>query len=501
MLKQRYKANSQVRRVRPAVFVAWFCFILQIAVFIPVFEAKAAQKPRYASLIIDAETGEILHQSGANTVVHPASLTKMMTLMMVFDALKRGRIGLNDRIRISQHAASMVPSKLGLKPGSTIRIEDAILALVTKSANDIAVAVAEHLGKTESNFARLMTRAAQKRGMTKTVFKNASGLHDPEQVTTAADMARLAHILIYDYGQYYHYFSRSSFTYQGKTYKNHNHLMDTYRGMDGLKTGFIQASGFNLVASAVRGERRLIGVVFGGRTAKARNQKMEELLNTAFAKFGAYESADHRTPLPPRKPGDFTDSAVRYAGTSKSEALENLLEPDAAAPADRWAALYGPGSRLSQMIGEGDDDPQFRKRIETGLISISAVTGAAIPEDVFRSEISAGTPAAVPATIQRPVTKTPAPQTQNVSRPILKSGLDWSIQIGAFANRERTDSAIAASIRKLPESLRSASAVVAPLKTAEGWIYRGRLSGYSQETAYKACTYLEECIPIPPETP
>lgn len=504
MLKQSISANSHNRRVRPAVFVAWLCLIVQVLVILPVFEVQAASKPRYASLVIDAETGTILHQSGANTIVHPASLTKMMTLMMVFDQLKRGKLRLSDPIRISERAASMVPSKLGLKPGSTIRVEDAILALVTKSANDIAVAVAEHLGKSESNFARLMTRAAQKRGMRNTVFKNASGLHDPAQVTTAADMARLAHILIYEYPQYYRYFSRSSFTYKGKTYKNHNHLMDSYRGMDGLKTGFIQASGFNLVASAKRGDRRLIGVVFGGRTAKARNQKMEQLLNAAFAKAGTgMEMAEHRAPLPPRKPGGVNDMAgTTVAAIAAPDGLEDLLESTGTGGAvDRWAALYGPGGRLSQMIGEGDDDPQLRKRLESGLISVSAITGADIPDEVFRSE-SASAMAAPRPSLQAPApAPAPAAAPQPVSHPVLKRGADWSIQIGAFASRERTDSAIAASMSKLPENLRSASAVVAPLKTAEGWIYRGRLSGYTQDGAHKACTYLEECIPIPPETP
>lgn len=474
-----------------------FAFILQALVLAFPLPAQAQKGPRYASLIIDAESGAIIHQNNAYSRVHPASLTKMMTLMMAFDALKRGKLRLSDSIIISKHAASMVPSKIGLKPGATIRVEDAILALVTKSANDIAVAVAEHLGGSEGNFARLMTNAAHKRGMRNTVFRNASGLHHPEQVTTAADMARLARILIYEYPQYYRYFSRSSFTYRGQTYKNHNHLMDTYAGMDGLKTGFIQASGFNLVASAVRGEKRLIGVVFGGRTAKARNKKMEELLNEGFAQVGASSSAmaSLKAPTPARKPAMPFEEEIQVSENSSPAEGEigALLMPEPAGPLDRWAAMYGPNGKLSQMIGEGDDDPQLRKRLETGLVSISAVTGAPVPDFVFfRSPESA--PASVSNTVSAPL---PAPVLQ-ASRP---TGADWSIQIGAFASRERTDSAIAASMGKLPDHLRSASATVAPLKTAEGWIYRGRLGGYTQDTAHQACRYLEECIPIPPETP
>lgn len=506
MFKQCTSINSSSRRVRPAVFVLWFCLVFHLVVIIPFFEVHAASKPRYASLIIDAESGVILHQSNANAPVHPASLTKMMTLMMVFDQLKRGKLRLSDRIRISNHAASMVPSKLGLKPGSTIRVEDAILALVTKSANDIAVAVAEHLGRSESRFAQLMTRAAQKRGLHNTVFRNASGLHDPRQVTTAKDMARLAHILIYDYPEFYHYFSRRSFTYLGKTYKNHNHMMDSYEGMDGLKTGYIQASGFNLVASAVRGNRRLIGVVFGGRTSKARNQKMEQLLTQGFVKAGSPVMASlMNTPIPSRKPGAAEETSAQAVAATGGEIQALLEELQDVRPVDRWAMLYGPdGGQLASVIGEGDDDPLLRKRVESGLISVSAATGAPVPDEVY-DEVFRPLPGGGEQVMARPAvpepSKRPAEMQKASHPPILKNKSDWSIQIGAFTTRERTDNAIIASMRKLPDGLRSASAVVAPLKTAQGWIFRGRLSGYTQESAYKACTYLDECIPIPPETP
>ncbi|MBK6896487.1 MAG: D-alanyl-D-alanine carboxypeptidase [Alphaproteobacteria bacterium] len=493
MPKQMVNTRAQGFFGKLAVHRAFFPVLAFAFLFFCSFTAEAASKPRYTSLVIDAESGVILHQSNAHSTVHPASLTKMMTLMMLFEALDKGRLRLNDRIRISDRAASMVPSKIGLKPGATIRVEDAIYALVTKSANDIAVAVAEHLGKTESNFARMMTRTAQKRGMTRTVFKNASGLHDPGQITSAADMAKLAHILIYDYPRYYKYFSKKSFTYLGKTYKNHNRLMDTYPGMDGLKTGYIQASGYNLVASAVRGERRLIGVVFGGRNAKARNLKMEELLNEGFVKAQKLRIARPDTPKPLRKP----EVSYHIAETGEAPAangIEDLLQSSSPQAIDRWAALDAPGGSLGRIMGEGDADPTVRKRLETGLIAVSALTGASIPDDVFGSPLmSRGEP--VPSAKPNDITA----QVRETALQLSQS--DWSIQIGAFSTRERTDKALATSLSKLPQDLRSARVIVAPLKTPEGWVYRGRLSGYTHESAAKACTYLEECIPIPPDNP
>lgn len=492
MLEQHVSKRAHGFFKKLAVLRAFFPLLVLVCLFVWSAQAEAASKPRYTALVIDAESGIILHQSNANSTVHPASLTKMMTLMMLFEALEKGRLRLNDRIRISDRAASMVPSKIGLKPGATIRVEDAIYALVTKSANDIAVAVAEHLGKTESNFARMMTRTAQKRGMTRTVFKNASGLHDPGQITTAADMAKLAHILIYEYPTYYKYFSKKSFTYLGRTYKNHNRLMDSYEGMDGLKTGYITASGYNLVASAVRGERRLIGVVFGGRTSDARNSKMKELLNEGFIKAQNMKIATTNTPKPLRKPE--ISYAIADSGTPDPVGVEDLLQTSSPQAIDRWAALDAPDGGLSRIMGEGDADPTVRKRLESGLIAVSALTGAPIPDDVFSGvpRTSGGSaPAAKPDDITLQVRQTAKQLSQT----------DWSIQIGAFSSRERTDSALATSLSKLPQDLRSARVIVAPLKTPEGWVYRGRLSGYTRESASKACSYLDECIPIPPDNP
>ncbi|MCB1556154.1 MAG: D-alanyl-D-alanine carboxypeptidase, partial [Alphaproteobacteria bacterium] len=257
-------------------------FFLVFLSTVPAGAGHAAPNPRYASIVMDADTGMILSERYADKQVHPASLAKMMTLVLTFDAIAQGRLALNDRIVISRHAASMVPSKLDLAPGETIRVEDAIYALVTKSANDVAVALAEAIGGTETRFARQMTARAWAIGMNNTRFRNASGLHDRYQVTTARDMAKLARYILNEYPDYYPYFGTRHFSYQGKDYENHNRLLGRYTGMDGSKTGYIQASGFNLVASARRDGHRIVGVVFGGRTAKSRNAHMVALLDNGF---------------------------------------------------------------------------------------------------------------------------------------------------------------------------------------------------------------------------
>ncbi|MBI1209715.1 MAG: D-alanyl-D-alanine carboxypeptidase [Azospirillum sp.] len=267
-----------------------------------------------ASIVIDPDSGAVVQQVNPDARGYPASLTKMMTLYLTFDAMKKGRLRLDQELPVSAHAQRQSPSKLGLTAGSTIQVENAILALCTKSANDAAVVLAEAIGGTESEFAELMTQKAHALGMSRSQFRNASGLPNDGQFTTVRDMATLAQALIRDWPQHYHYFSRASFTYNGINHRNHNHLMERYSGMDGLKTGYIGASGFNLAASAVRNGRRLIGVVFGGATARSRDRHMAQLLDDAFAHshgtdgdrarmlVASAEAAAEPPALPPRKP-------------------------------------------------------------------------------------------------------------------------------------------------------------------------------------------------------
>jgi D-alanyl-D-alanine carboxypeptidase len=252
-----------------------------MAVLLTLFSAHPALA-KYASIIVDVDTGVVLHEVNADTRNYPASLTKMMTLYMTFEALGDGRFTLDQKLRVSKRASGQAPSKLGLKRGETITVHNSILAMVTKSANDVATVIAESIGGDETNFANMMTRKAKEKGMSSTTFRNASGLPNRHQRSTARDLSVLARSLLTDYPEYYHFFSAQSFSWRGRTYKNHNKMLKTYSVVDGIKTGYTRASGFNLAASAVRYNRRLVGVIMGGRSAKLRNVHMATLLDKAF---------------------------------------------------------------------------------------------------------------------------------------------------------------------------------------------------------------------------
>jgi len=246
-----------------------------------------AKESRYGAIVLEADTGTVLSAANPDRHSYPASLTKMMTLYLVFDALDSGRLKLDTPLPVSGHAAVQAPSKLSLRPGEHIKVQDLVLALVTKSANDAAVVAAEALGGTEANFAQMMTRKAHALGMADTTYHNASGLPHRGQMSTPRDQARLARALIRDHGKYYHYFATRQFEWRGQVINSHNHLLGAYPGADGIKTGYINASGFNLVASAVRDGHRLIGVVFGGDSIGARDRRMVQLLDQGFARIAS----------------------------------------------------------------------------------------------------------------------------------------------------------------------------------------------------------------------
>lgn len=274
---------------------------LAAALLLAVADRAAAQV--LTSIVVDHRSGLVLSEDGADTVTYPASLTKMMTLYLVFEALRSGRVALGTRLPVSAEAARQPPSKLGLKAGSTIRVDEAIRALAVKSANDVAVVLAEGIGGSEARFAQLMTYRARELGMTGTRFVNASGLPDEAQRTTARDMSVLARRLLNDFPEYYGYFGLPYFVWRGRTYHNHNRLLATYPGMDGLKTGYIRASGYNLAASAERDGRRLVAVVLGGASSGERNREMVRLLDQGFARRlpadPAVAAASPPAPAPP----------------------------------------------------------------------------------------------------------------------------------------------------------------------------------------------------------
>lgn len=257
--------------------------ILLIALSGLVFPGSAIA--RYSALVVDFESGQELYARHSEASRYPASLTKIMTLYLVFEALDNDTLALDQRIGVSRRAAGQAPSKLGVAAGKTISVEDAILALVTRSANDIATALAEALAGTEFQFALKMTKKARALGMKKTTFQNASGLPNRRQVTTARDMVKLARAIQNDFPHRYHYFAVRKFAHGGRTHYNHNKLLGEFEGTDGIKTGYIRASGFNLVASVERGGRRLIGVVFGGRSASSRDAHMRNILAQSFTRL------------------------------------------------------------------------------------------------------------------------------------------------------------------------------------------------------------------------
>ncbi|HKM71012.1 MAG TPA: D-alanyl-D-alanine carboxypeptidase family protein [Stellaceae bacterium] len=343
-------------------------------------EAEAARHPRYhahahhaavgfaparvsESIVIDVETGKVLSAANADAITYPASLTKMMTLYLTFEALNAGRLRPDQYLPVSYEAASRSPTKLGLRPGESIAVQDLILGLVTRSANDAASVLAEGLAGNEPVFAEQMTRMAGQLGMTSTVYRNASGLPDPDQYTTARDEAQLALALYRDFPREYRYFSTRQFYFRGKIIHNHNHLLDWYEGADGIKTGYIGASGFNLAASAVRNGHRLIGVIMGGPSAGTRDREMAALLDQGFNEVGAgaivvarheaplaaptpaVAEAEQPQPTPSQKPGLLTKAAARLAAhlapIGKAEAAPLAHEQRAASAGEHWSIQLG----------------------------------------------------------------------------------------------------------------------------------------------------------------
>jgi D-alanyl-D-alanine carboxypeptidase len=294
-----------------------------------------------AAIVVDMATNEILYSKAEDAKRAPASLTKMMTLYVLFSYLRAGKVTLESELVVTPFAASQSPTKLGLKPGATITTSDAIRALVTQSANDAAVTVAENLAGTEENFARLMTEKARSIGMNDTLFRNASGLPNDEQVTTAHDMALLAQHLIRDYPEYYTVFETKYFAYKGKRYRNHNHLLFSYKGTNGIKTGYTRASGFNLTASVQRDDKHLIAVVLGGRTGSQRDAAMRSLLDKYFPQAVAAKSAPKQvvaylaaTPVPQPTPPKPVSAPVMAsaAPTVAPIAFGKQAEPTKPAP-------------------------------------------------------------------------------------------------------------------------------------------------------------------------
>lgn len=383
--------------------------------------ASAEAGNRHAALILDANTGAVLHNDDGDAPRHPASLTKMMTLYLTFETLQSGRLRMSDRITISEHAADQAPSKLDLKPGDQITVDNAIKAIVTKSANDIAVALAEKIGGSEANFARLMNSRARAIGMSGTHYENASGLPNDDQITTAHDMARLALRLQDDFPQYYPFFSTRVFSYGGKSYRNHNTMLNTFAGVDGIKTGYTRASGFNLVTSLHRGDKHLVGVVFGGQTAASRNAEMRVLLTRMLSR--ASSNKTRKPVLLARLRGEpkIAQRPVKRVAV-RPQATEPSIEADSAetpvhvfkvraVPISTKATASSPDDTTDMEDGGSEAPAAAVSPVQPTLPAPTRVGNASAPTDAQVAPIRSFAPANLASATPSPIA-TPSPRTE-----------------------------------------------------------------------------------------
>jgi len=347
----------------------------------PLPHASAAEQ---SAMVIDANTGKVLYNSAGDEQRYPASLTKMMTLYLTFELIEKGRLKHDDKITISAQAAAQAPSKLDLDAGDTITVRNAVLSLVTKSANDIAVALAEHIAGSETNFARLMTRKAREIGMSKTTFRNASGLPDSEQLTTARDMLTLALHLQDEFPEHYKLFATNRFSYAGSSYRNHNTLLRSYRGTDGIKTGYTRASGFNLVASVHRGSKHLVAAVFGGTTAGKRNARMRSILDHSFLKASTRRVRPRLDrPQLIARPKRIEQPAKSALAPSKAPPLPRPAPADAAAPAIEESVAAASPAPQPPPLAAAEKPVQSAEAMKPGIderISIARVRHVGVAE-------------------------------------------------------------------------------------------------------------------------
>ena len=515
--------------------------------------AKAAPPPKQSAMIIDGNTGAVLHDDAADEPRFPASLTKVMTLYMLFSEIEQGRLSFSSRITASARAAAAPPSKLDLKPGDTISVADAVRALVVRSANDVAVAVAEHIGGSEPAFARAMTQRARQIGMTQTVFYNASGLPDPRQLTTARDMLTLALRIQDDFPKHYHYFSTSTFTFRDKTWRSHNTLMRSFPGMDGMKTGYIRASGFNLVSSVRTGNKHIVGVVFGGQTAAARNAHMQGLLFRALERASTQRTRKGSEPLVARKRPAPQQPAVpreiEMAWATESRAAPPP-SPRAAPPPPVKAAAKAPpkkvppqpapaprpqADQIAQVLEQGDahdttgpdgyhgapefdlfalreamsettparSEPQApppvahaatspNARDIAGLIRNSLVEGAPQPRRGAPQQADAADVARPPSTLDSQARQLGMEVAALPDRQLAARTPPggFDVQIGAYVSAEEAQRRIEQVRGRTGDLLSSYAGATIPVQTAERQMFRARFVNFDERSATSTCLEL-----------
>jgi D-alanyl-D-alanine carboxypeptidase len=424
-------------------------------------QAIAKPKPRSsvngvaAAIVVDMNTGRILYSQAADAPRRPASLTKMMTLYMLFSYLRAGTISYDSELTVTPHAASQSPTKLNLKPGATITTAEAISALVTLSANDAAVTIAENMAGTEENFARMMTEKARALGMSGTTFRNASGLPNDEQVTTARDMAILAQHLIRDFPENYACFGTKYFSYQGRRYRNHNHLLFDYRGTDGIKTGYTREAGFNLTASVRRDDKHLVAVVLGGKTNAGRDAAMRALLDQTFPQAVAAKSS-----APP-------------LGVSKQAAQPMVTALEAPAPAPP-----APKQQVYALANAGGSiEPASFGGKTSGLTSPTAATS--------RAAVPASPPAAEPAKVSAS-----GSQPSSADKPGKSAGA-FHVQVGAFTSKEEAESRLGEVKERAATLLDGHPQLAIAFQKDDTQWYRARFADFSEGSARSACAELK----------
>ena len=400
-----------------------------------------------AAIVVDAKSGKVLYSSNPDAKRHPASLTKMMTLYMLFESIDSGKTSLKTKIKMSSRCAGQAPSKLGIKAGGTISARDAILALVTKSANDVACAIGEHLAGSESGFARKMTARAHALGMTKTKFRNASGLPDPAQVTSARDMATLGRALQEHFPSHYKYFSTRSFKWKGATIANHNRLLGRVEGVDGIKTGYTRASGFNLVSSVKRGNRQIVAVVLGGDSGKARDQKMASLIE------------DY---LPKATKGARSVTIVQGAPDPDEVAVAAYAE-DVPVPPKR--PLASEPITTASVVGANS------------IFALAAVEqGDADAAAAAVEEMAAAAHASEPPAVEIASVETAAP--------VIASG--WKIQLAATPTQSSAIEILERAKSKAAKFLADASPYTETVVKEDVTLYRARFVGFADKDAARA---------------
>jgi D-alanyl-D-alanine carboxypeptidase len=492
--------------------------------------ASPTDPAKDAALVIDGATGKVLYSRNETAERHPASLTKMMTLYLLFEALKQGKVTMESPLAVSAHAAAQKPTKLNLRKGETISVDTAIRAIVIRSANDVAVVIAEALGGTEGHFAEVMTQKAHELGMKDTNFHNASGLPDPLQITTAADLALLARHVAYDFPQYFPYFSLAGFTYKGTWFPTHDNLIGRYDGADGIKTGYTNASGFNLVTSVVREGRFIVGVVMGGRTAIRRDLEMVRILDDTFDKIAATPTLVAVRSIPWEQAGGQPVVASLSVAPGPAVPSPAPVTPSRARnPFSGLTALVSPALGGAHEEDEDtaekkiapDEDPSVRAPLPLRSTAPEiAASPAAPPAPSAAIPRNAKALAARPAPAIRPSPRPnysppvalvaramPAPplprpslasdtgegDTGAAAVPASSPGRRWTIQIGAFADQALAKVQLASYAEKARDILGQASQIVTAAQSADGHtVWRARFGLFEEDQAREVCLRLTQ---------